>query len=342
MNSGKKISLIIPCYNSEKYIDRCFDSIRKQTVDFNGLEIIFVDDLSTDGTLEKLKKIESEYPDQIIVVQHSGNGGPRTARNTGLGYAGGEYVSFVDADDTLKPGMLEALLEACEQYKCQAAECGYEVFSDDSPPGDGTGPVVCHHYLLDETDKKRQFVPDSLRTAAWGRLYRRDFILDNDISFPDGVLYEEDVYFSGLILFYIDSYCRIENRLYNYYRNDSGITRSSYDRKRSRKEIRIIDRLISELRSRGLLDRAMTELKSEFEFFCIWKGCLDPFRKIFNTNMAWKDQMDEAMFYADHIGTIFPDSGDNVYLKEIKGDFYDVSRHLIMNARRAKKKASNA
>lgn len=81
-----KISIIIPCYNVEKYIDRCLESIEKQTIGIETLEIICLDDKSVDGTLDKLHEWEKRYPDNIVVVELPDNGRQGCARNIGLSY----------------------------------------------------------------------------------------------------------------------------------------------------------------------------------------------------------------------------------------------------------------
>lgn len=107
MYNEDKISIIVPCYNAEKYIRVCIESILKQTVPLDMLEIIFIDDDSTDKTCEIVKCYEEKYPESILLIECEKNAGPGAARNIGLQYASGNYIVFVDADDVISEGALE-------------------------------------------------------------------------------------------------------------------------------------------------------------------------------------------------------------------------------------------
>ena len=111
-NKQPLISIIVPCYNVEQYIDRCLDSIVKQTIGFNNLQVIVVNDASTDGTLEKLIQWEKQYPQNILIITYDVNIKQGGARNRGLQYADAEYIGFVDADDWIEPEMYEELYNA--------------------------------------------------------------------------------------------------------------------------------------------------------------------------------------------------------------------------------------
>jgi glycosyltransferase involved in cell wall biosynthesis len=104
-----KISVIIPCYNVEAYIDRCLESVMSQTIGLEHLEVIAVNDASTDRTLEKLYQWERRFPENIMVITYEKNIRQGGARNIGLQYASGEYIGFVDADDWIDSAMYQKL-----------------------------------------------------------------------------------------------------------------------------------------------------------------------------------------------------------------------------------------
>ena len=112
MKMSKKISIIIPCYNVEKYIDRCIRSLVKQTIGIEQLELICVDDASTDGTVEKLKRWEKRFPASILLILCEQNGKQGTARNIGFSHANADYIGYVDADDWVEDSMFEKLYDA--------------------------------------------------------------------------------------------------------------------------------------------------------------------------------------------------------------------------------------
>ena len=106
-----EISIIIPCYNVEKYLMRCFLSLKNQTIGIENLELIFVDDASTDDTWDIIQKIENKYSQNVIAVHCDENGRQGRARNIGMTYATAEYIGFVDSDDWVEPNMFEILLD---------------------------------------------------------------------------------------------------------------------------------------------------------------------------------------------------------------------------------------
>ena len=95
------ISVIIPCYNAANYVERCMERLLSQTIGFENLEIIFINDGSLDATLGKLMQYEMKYQDQVILINCDKNYGQGAARNTGLKYASAEYIGFLDVDDVI-------------------------------------------------------------------------------------------------------------------------------------------------------------------------------------------------------------------------------------------------
>ena len=114
-----KVSIIIPCYNVEKYISACIDSIINQT--YKNIEIICINDGSTDSTGDIIKS----YSDDRIVYIEQKNSGVSKARNLGLSVANGEYITFVDGDDLIKIDMIEILVQKMHNYDCDVVFCSY-------------------------------------------------------------------------------------------------------------------------------------------------------------------------------------------------------------------------
>lgn len=131
MNEGKWISVIIPCYNAEMYIERCISSLVAQTIGIENLELIFVNDASDDNTINYLREWEIRYPDSIVVIDCENNRRTGGARNIGLRRACGKYIGFMDNDDEIEPEMYEMLYNAAEKYQCDVVSCLYERISED-------------------------------------------------------------------------------------------------------------------------------------------------------------------------------------------------------------------
>ena len=127
---GKKVSIIVPCYNVEKYVAVCLESIIAQSIGFDQIELILVNDASTDHTLTILQEYEQRYDQSIILVDCLVNGKGGGARNTGMQYASADYVMFVDADDRLSLSAVEEMFQIAEEKGFDLVECDYMVFTD--------------------------------------------------------------------------------------------------------------------------------------------------------------------------------------------------------------------
>lgn len=182
----EKVSIIIPCYNVENLISRCLDSIFAQDTALVDFEVICVDDKSTDGTLALLLDYEKAHSENMVVIPLEENGKQGRARNIALDYASGAYVMYVDADDMIAPDMLARLYETLVQYQCDVAECNYKAFAADN---DITAEVKGDVEVYDMTDvskRKACILRCFLKTAPWGRLYRRQLLERQDVFFPGG------------------------------------------------------------------------------------------------------------------------------------------------------------
>ncbi|MDE7414474.1 MAG: glycosyltransferase [Muribaculaceae bacterium] len=177
------ISVIVPIYNIKPFIRECVESICSQT--YENLEIILVDDGSTDGS----EKICDEYEqrDSRIKVIHKTNGGLSDARNVALNIFKGEYMTFVDGDDVISPHYIEVLLSILKSRQAQISICGHKDFislEDIKPNKD----LTIKEYSGAEAIKEI-LINGCFTTSAWAKLYRRD-LFDN-LRFPVGRLYED-------------------------------------------------------------------------------------------------------------------------------------------------------
>lgn len=175
------ISIIVPCYNVEKYIDRCFESLKRQTIGIEQMEIIFVDDASTDHTGDKLCDIEKQYPDNVILVRCKDNGRQGKARNIGMTYATSDYVGFVDSDDWVEPDMYEIMLGEMIKNDRDIVYCKF--FRDSG------GKIKEHrldgtvaNLLIDTTEKRKEFIRSNcLGYGVWDKIYKRRLLVENNI-----------------------------------------------------------------------------------------------------------------------------------------------------------------
>lgn len=219
----KKISVIVPCYNSEKYIEECFASLREQTLGLEDLQVIFVNDASTDNTLEYLQRYASEYPQSVEVIDLEKNHRQGGARNRGLVRAAGEYVLFLDSDDWLDITM-------CEKVYGKAVEFDVDILQFPFVHVYGEGNIRkegCSRYgFLDAASEeiRKEMVLGMLFTfGSQNKLYRRTLLEQCKADFPEGVVYEEP-YFVYPLLFEARRFYSMEEGLYFYRRTGQSVT----------------------------------------------------------------------------------------------------------------------
>lgn len=209
------ISVIVPVYNVEKYLQECVDSLLRQT--YSPIEIILIDDGSTDSCPAICDRYAAA--DETIRVIHQQNKGLSGARNTGIDAAQGELISFVDSDDTTEPDMLERLYVLLRDNNADIASSGIDI----AKPINGvyTSEEALMHILKED---------GNLVTSAWGKLYRAE--LFTGIRFPEGLIYED---FATMPLLFDKSerIAHTSDILYHYRRdNETSITHSAFNQNR--------------------------------------------------------------------------------------------------------------
>lgn len=231
-----KVSIIIPVYNVEQYLERSIDSALSQTLD--NIEIILVDDGSPDNSPGICDRYADSY--ENISVIHKQNGGLASARNAGLKVATGEYIFFLDSDDWLEKGGIEALYNIAEKYgvdlvKYRAIRTGWPGLPKNAP-----GMVEPIRELRDGYYDKAQiieeiyprlFVTSQLTmgavVGAWGALYNRSFLVKNHLTFYEKVKFSEDMIFSANVIKAANSMYFVDKAgIYHYFYNEASISKS--------------------------------------------------------------------------------------------------------------------
>lgn len=202
MNS-KLISVIIPAYNTQRYIERCVNSVLSQTYD--NVEIIVIDDGSTDNTEEKCRQFKKNA---VLKYFKTPNRGVSSARNLGIEKANGEYIFFVDADDFLEKNYCKSLVDIMESKDVAMVICGYKTVDCENTiemiPAAG-------EYSVKEFLK--MFLSTPFVNMPWGRVYRKEYISK---LFNINKSMGEDFEFNMNYIENIDRICCIDKALYNY------------------------------------------------------------------------------------------------------------------------------
>ncbi|MBD5554765.1 MAG: glycosyltransferase [Roseburia sp.] len=213
-----EISIIVPVYRVEKYLDRCVNSILNQT--FTDFELILVDDGSPDRC--PVMCDEWEKKDHRIKVIHKGNGGASSARNAGLDVACGKFIGFVDSDDWIEKDMYELLHTIIMKHNADIAMCDFTSRPQKLELGMGIEGVI-------ELDKNRmqelfyRIHGESSRYSVWNCLYNAQII--KDVRFIKGLI-NEDVMFTYEAYIRADKLVFSEQKKYLYFKNSDGVTRS--------------------------------------------------------------------------------------------------------------------
>ena len=224
MNKTPLISIIVPIYHVEQYLNRCVESIVNQT--YSNLEIILVDD----GSPDNCPKMCDDWAkrDSRIKVIHKGNGGLSDARNAGRKIAKGDVISFIDSDDWIDPNFFEVMLNVMQDDESDIVSCGVKWVDED---GDLLRLVsVNEHEMLNTHDSMQELLHDGkLKQHVWNKLYRRNVI--ENIPFEKGK-YHEDVFWSYQVIGRAKKISVIADSFYNYVQRTDSIMGESYSPKR--------------------------------------------------------------------------------------------------------------
>lgn len=254
-----EVSIIIPIYNAEKYLKRCLDTVVNQT--FKSLEIILINDGSTDDSLRIMNEYKRNYNNIEIINQE--NSGQGEARNKGVSIAKGEYITFADADDWLSENYVEVLYDAIKKNNADISVCNMimvmsrtfnEIKSVKFPREELNGDNAVRDLLQDK----------ELKSYPWGKLYKKSIFIQNNIMFPARMFYEDlSIIFQA---FYYSSKVTLVNEYcYYYFQSEDSSTRAPnpktiYDRLEA---LRMVQRFL-------IKNSSMEKYKYEYYHFCFF------------------------------------------------------------------------
>ena len=282
MNNNYSISVILPCYNVARFIERAMNSIFLQ--DFDDYEVIIVNDGSPDNLLDICKKWEN-MPNVTILTTK--NQGVAQARNEGLNIAKGEYIYFMDPDDYINQGLFSTIYRKAKEEDCDAVYFGCRTI--DECHGNWTYDTITKDCCYDnhkaiEEDCIPRFIGFSQSdfnnwmhhnpwkykecASVWRFMFRRALLEDNNIRFPKGVKLSEDKYFVLNVLLHSTKVCSVEDVLYNYIiRASGGLVNSLTDSKN------LLKAKIDGVIERGKL-RAMAKKQYGDDIFTMYIGTI--------------------------------------------------------------------
>lgn len=251
-----KVSVIIPIFRVEKFIERCAISLFEQTLD--SIEYIFVDDTTPDKSIEILTDVLERYPQrkpQVTILRHDMNKGLPAARNSGLSVAGGEYVFHCDSDDYLESNALEQMLNVAEKTDSDIVWCDYYLsFSMNER-------IMVQPNYSNSQEAIKGMLSGTMKYNVWNKLAKRRLYVNNSISFPAGHSMGEDMTMIKLFA-HAKKVAYINAPLYHYIRlNTDAMTQSYSERKIADIEFNVAQTLDY------LLKNCKFDLTQEFAFF---------------------------------------------------------------------------
>ena len=248
------ISVIVPVYKVESYLKDCVKSICGQT--YENLEIILVNDGSPDSCPELCD--EWRKKDSRIKVVHKTNGGLSSARNAGLEVAKGEYIGFVDGDDTIEPDMYEVLYDAIKNGKRDISICGTKVITTATSLKKNVNVLVSSRVQMSSSELWDEIF-GFLNNSACNKLYKRELI--EDVRFPEGLCHGEDLLFNILYAGKCESGALVKDLKYNYYKRDNSITTGAFS-------VRNFDEIIVKDKAKEYIDEMCPRLKDKALLYC--------------------------------------------------------------------------
>lgn len=216
------VSLIMPAYNAEEYIARSIDTALAQS--FSDMELIIVNDGSTDGTQAVIDWYQERYPQ--VKTFYKENGGQATARNKGIEVASGDYIAFMDNDDTLRPDMMERLHNSIVKNDCDVAMTSVYMLTGEKYVGMTSYPMV--EDMAVPIDEFFEYYMRNLSPVIWNKLYRASLVKEHPCAVK--VTFEDDAW-TPYVLSYANNVCYINAHLYEYDRSvraSTGIHASWY------------------------------------------------------------------------------------------------------------------
>lgn len=211
-NNPIKISVCIPVYGVEKYIELCAHSLMRQTLK-NGIEFIFINDCTKDNSIEILKRVISHYPlrkNQCHIIENKTNLGIAATRNEALKYATGEYIIYCDSDDWVEENMYECMYSEAKIKNADVVGCDFvmEYVSKSD--------LIPQKFLSTGKECVKSLLNDDLHCGTWNKLIKREIYIKSGIRFPSGINMWEDVATIIPLMYFCDKVCYINQPLYHY------------------------------------------------------------------------------------------------------------------------------
>lgn len=298
----KDISIIIPAYNAENYLVKCLNSLVNQTK--KEIEIIIVNDGSTDRTKDIADRFKNKYPDLVKVISQS-NQGQSVARNVGIENAEGKYIGFVDCDDYVSKDMFQKLYEKATENDYDIVACNVDCIYPNKEVKIKSGIEEDIKNISIE-EKKKLFL--NMYAVIWNKIYKKEIFENKDLLFEPGIWFE-DVLFLHKLIPNIKSCACVEDYLYKYIQRKTSVT-YTYSERLSNIHI-VMEKILKYYEDNDLYQ----EYKDELEYMYVRYMLATYVKRLAKTKD--KKKFDEGVsFVIKNVKEKFPNYKKNKHIKE--------------------------
>ena len=291
-----EVSVIVPVYNVEKYLEKCLNSLVNQTLE--NIEIIIVNDGTKDNSEEIIKKFIEKYPQKIVYLKKE-NGGLSDARNYGMPYAKGEYIAFLDSDDYVEKDIYKEMYELAKKENSDMVECDF-LWEYPNKIREDIGQVY---------NGKREML-EKVRVVAWNKLIRRSILEKTQIQFSKGLRYE-DVEFTYKLIPHLNKVSFLKKPYIHYIQRENSII--NVQNERTKEIFTVLDNVIDYYKENNFYN----EYKDELEYvYARYLLCSSLLRMVKIQDKETRKNMLETTW--ENLNTKFPNWKNNKKLKRNK------------------------
>lgn len=290
-----KVSVIVPIYNVEKYLEKCINSLLSQTLE--DIQIILVNDGSKDNSGNIAKEYEQNNKDRVIYVEKE-NGGLSDARNYGLKYATGDFIAFLDSDDYIEKNAYEEMYNKAIEENADYVECDFIWEFPNKIRVDKQYPY-----------KNKKEMLSFVRVVAWNKLIKRQLIIDNNLEFPKGLRYE-DIEFTYKLIPFVNKFAYVDKPFIHYVQREGSI--ANVQNERTAEIFTVLDNVIEFYKKNNIYEEYRNELEYNYARYLLCSS-LKRMCKIKDKTIREK-LLTESW---ERLNSNFPNWKENVILKTV-------------------------
>lgn len=290
-----KVSVIVPIYNVEKYLEKCINSLLSQTLE--DIQIILVNDGSKDNSGNIAKEYEKNNKNRIIYVEKE-NGGLSDARNYGLKYATGDFIAFLDSDDYIEKNAYEEMYNKAIEENADYVECDFIWEFPNKIRVDKQYPY-----------KNKKEMLSFVRVVAWNKLIKSQLITDNNLEFPKGLRYE-DVEFTYKLIPFVNKFAYVDKPFIHYVQREGSI--ANVQNERTAEIFTVLDNVIEFYKKNNIYEEYRNELEYNYARYLLCSS-LKRMCKIKDKTIREK-LLTESW---ERLNSNFPNWKENVILKTV-------------------------